>query len=315
MLHRRLPERVAQREGEGRTGAQQEGQVQNRLPAQAETAGAEVSVGVPGQETGLVADQGRVPHHRTAPQVGQEQPGEQGLHQEQQHRGAANRGREQGQGHAALVAYLDTTRIWEGGHGSVHTQVILSTGMAERDVIRGQGSENEGPSGDDWDLAFSRLLEGVSLDEIAVPTSSGELRGKLTFGGVRESVAEQLREKVRSERLRREMIERLQRQFEACSQAIDAGLAEFVRALLETFHGGGEARRLPDSKDGRSRSWQVLGSRSPGRADEREPVLSVQLDDARRGRPGPGPAGARVPRLHPAQPAPGGLHRRLGVPG
>ena len=46
--------------------------------------------------------------------------------------------------------------------------------MAERDVIRGQGSENEGPSGDDWDLAFNRLLEGVSLDEIAVPTSSGE---------------------------------------------------------------------------------------------------------------------------------------------
>ncbi|HEX2326151.1 MAG TPA: hypothetical protein VHQ00_12205 [Chloroflexota bacterium] len=151
--------------------------------------------------------------------------------------------------------------------------------MAERDLIRGPGNEpgNEGPSGDDWDLAFSRLLEGVSLDEIAVPTSSGEPRGKLTYGGVRESVAEQLREKVRSERLRREMIERLQRQFEACSQAIDAGLAEFVRALLETFHGGGEARRLPDSKDGRSRSWQVLGYRSPGRADEQEPVLSVQL--------------------------------------
>ena len=70
--------------------------------------------------------------------------------------------------------------------------------MAERDVIRGPGNEpgSEGPSGDDWDLAFSRLLEGVSLDEIAVPTSSGEPRGKLTFGGVRESVAEQLREKV-----------------------------------------------------------------------------------------------------------------------
>jgi hypothetical protein len=149
--------------------------------------------------------------------------------------------------------------------------------MAERDVANGQGSGKDGPSGDDWDAAFSRLLEGVNLDEIAVPTSSGEKRGKLTFGGVRESVAEQLREKVRSERLRREMIERLQRQFETCGQAVDEVLQEFVGTLLETFHGGGQARRLPESRDGRSRSWQVLGYRSPGRADEQEPVISVQM--------------------------------------
>jgi hypothetical protein len=149
--------------------------------------------------------------------------------------------------------------------------------MAERDVAKGKGPGNEGPSGDDWDAAFSRLLEGVNLDEIAVPTSSGEQRGKLTFGGVRESVAEQLREKVRSERLRRETIERLQRQFESCSQDVDDVLAKFVGTLLETFHGGGQARRLPEARDGRSRSWQVLGYRSPGRADEPEPVISVQL--------------------------------------
>jgi hypothetical protein len=90
-------------------------------------------------------------------------------------------------------------------------------------------------------------------------------------------VAEQLREKLRSERLRRESIERLHHQFGMAGDEVDGALEQFVVTLLGTFHGGGEWRRLPDPKDGRSRTWQVLGYRSPGQHDEREPVLSVQL--------------------------------------
>lgn len=149
--------------------------------------------------------------------------------------------------------------------------------MAERDVADGAGGENRGGTGDDWDAAFSRLLEGVSLDELSVPTAGEPGRGKLTYSGLRDHVAEQLREKVRSERLRREGIERLQRQFEAAGAVVDEALGDFVGALLDAFNGGGEVRRLPDPRDGRSRSWQVLGYRSPGRAEQREPVISVQL--------------------------------------
>ncbi|MGH2354942.1 MAG: hypothetical protein ACRDI2_03560 [Chloroflexota bacterium] len=152
--------------------------------------------------------------------------------------------------------------------------------MAERDLASGANGADGGkgpPAGDDWDVAFSRLLEGVDLDELSVPTSSDQRRGRLTFDGVRDHVAEQLREKLRSERLRREAIERLQRQFGECSAAVDETLQAFVAALLNVFHGGGEVRQLPDPKDGHSRSWQVLGYRSPGRTDEREPVLSVLL--------------------------------------
>src|SRR5215210_6656972 len=84
--------------------------------------------------------------------------------------------------------------------------------MAERDLAGGAGAGDGGSPGDDWDAAFSRLLEGVNLDELTVPTSSEQRGAKLTFGSVRQSVAEQLREKLRSERLRREAIDRLQRQ-------------------------------------------------------------------------------------------------------
>lgn len=149
--------------------------------------------------------------------------------------------------------------------------------MAERDVAGGAGGENGGRAGDDWDAAFSRLLEGVSLDELSIPTSGEPGRSRLTYTSVRDMVAEQLREKLRSERLRREAIDRLQRQFDACSSAIDAALRDFVVALLDTFNGGGEVRRAADPRDGRSRSWQILGYRSPGRAEQREAVISVQL--------------------------------------
>jgi hypothetical protein len=149
--------------------------------------------------------------------------------------------------------------------------------MAERDVARGPGSGDGGSAGDDWDLAFNRLLEGVDLKEISVPTSSDQQAGKLTFAGVRESVAEQLREKLRSERLRREAIELLKRRFEECSASVDETLRDFVGALLDTFNGGGEVSRLPEARDGRSRSWQVLGHRSPGRGDETESVITVVL--------------------------------------
>jgi hypothetical protein len=149
--------------------------------------------------------------------------------------------------------------------------------MAERDLAGGAGAGDSGRSGDDWDLAFNRLLEGVSLDEISVPTASDQRRRKLTFSGVRDSVAEQLREKLRSERQRRETIARLQQQFEVCSTQVDEVLADFVSTLLDTFNGGGESRRLPDPRDGRSRSWQVLARRSPQRNDEPEPVITVQI--------------------------------------
>src|SRR5919202_925572 len=128
--------------------------------------------------------------------------------------------------------------------------------MSERDVASEQNQG--GPSGDDWDAAFSRLLEGVNLDELNVPTAGDRRATRLTFGNLRERVADQLREKLRSERLRREAIERLQRHFEAASQVVDSELRAFVAQLLDVFHGGGEVRRLPDARDTRSRTWQVL---------------------------------------------------------
>jgi hypothetical protein len=82
---------------------------------------------------------------------------------------------------------------------------------------------------------------------------------------------------VRSERLRREAIERLQRQFEACTGMVQQSLEAFVATLLATFNGGGAVQRLPDPRDGRSRGWQVLGYRSPGQGDQREPIISVSL--------------------------------------
>ena len=94
---------------------------------------------------------------------------------------------------------------------------------------------------------------------------------------MRQSVAEQLREKLRSERLRREAIERLQRQFDVGSAVVEAALKDFVETLLASFNGGGEVRRLPDPRDRRSRSWQVLGFRSPGHNEQREPVITVLL--------------------------------------
>jgi hypothetical protein len=153
--------------------------------------------------------------------------------------------------------------------------------MSERELASGadggDGGGAGGAGGDDWDAALSRLLEGVNLDELAVPTTTGERRARLTFGGVRERVAEQLRDKIRSERLRRETIERLHQQFARCSADVDRALDRFVATLLDVFHGGGEMRRLPDPRDGRSRTWQVLAYRSPGRADQRETVVSVLL--------------------------------------
>jgi hypothetical protein len=147
--------------------------------------------------------------------------------------------------------------------------------MAERDLA---SEQNEGrQSGDEWDAAFSRLLEGVNLDELNVPTASGRNDTRLTFNRLRDRVADQLREKLRNERLRRESIERLQRQFAEASAVVDGQLAAFVADLLEVFNGGGEVRRLPDPRDGRSRTWQVLAARSPGSPDHREPIVSVVL--------------------------------------
>src|SRR5688572_23271516 len=100
--------------------------------------------------------------------------------------------------------------------------------------------ENESQTAnDEWDAALSRLLEGVNLDDISVPTSSGSKRARLTFEQVKDRVAEQLREKLRSERLRREAIERLERQFTDVSTMVDDVLGEFAGVLLGTFHGGG----------------------------------------------------------------------------
>jgi hypothetical protein len=149
--------------------------------------------------------------------------------------------------------------------------------MPERDLASGANGGGGGAAGDDWDAALSRLLEGVNLDELAVPTATGERRRRLTFGDVRDRVAEQVRDKIRSERLRRETIARLERQFAACTEQVTRSLDQFGAALLETFHGGGEVRRLPDPRDGRSRTWQVLAYRSPGRADQREAIISVLL--------------------------------------
>ena len=147
--------------------------------------------------------------------------------------------------------------------------------MSERDLASEQNQG--GSSGDDWDAAFSRLLEGVNIDELNVPTAGDRRAARLTFGSVRERVADQLREKLRSERLRREAIERLQRQFDEASKIVDRELHDFVAELLGVFNGGGEVRRLPDPRDGRSRTWQVLGFRSPARSEVREPIVSVLL--------------------------------------
>ncbi|HEU5318072.1 MAG TPA: hypothetical protein VFX49_18310, partial [Chloroflexota bacterium] len=148
--------------------------------------------------------------------------------------------------------------------------------MSERDLAGGQ-NEERAPASDDWDAALSRLLEGVNLDDISVPTMSGGRRARLTFEQVRHRVAEQLREKLRSERLRREAIERLERQFEEVSAVVDEVLATFSQSLLAAFHGGGEVQRARDPKDVRTRTWHVLGYRSPGSAEQREPVVSVLL--------------------------------------
>ena len=147
--------------------------------------------------------------------------------------------------------------------------------MAERDLASEQNES--GPSGDDWDAAFSRLLEGVNLDELNVPTASGREAARLTFDRLRDRVAEQLREKLNNERLRRESIDRLRRQFADASAVVDRDLHAFVTGLLEVFNGGGEVQRLPDPRDGRSRTWQVLAYRSPGSADHMEPIVSVLL--------------------------------------
>lgn len=148
--------------------------------------------------------------------------------------------------------------------------------MAERDLTSNADGSG-GSAGDEWDTAFSRLLEGVNLDEIKVPTAHGGAAARLTFQAVRERVAEQLREKLRTERLRREAIERLARQFEDCSEIVERALHRFVHELLQPFNGGGEVRCLPDARDGHSRSWQALAFRSPGKADQREPIVTVLL--------------------------------------
>lgn len=147
--------------------------------------------------------------------------------------------------------------------------------MAERDLAD-EANNNPSPS-EDWDAALSRLLEDVNLDELSVPSVSGARRQRLTFDAVRERVAEQLREKLRSERLRREAIERVERLFEEASEEIERLLREFSASLLGAFNGGGEVVRLPDPRDGRTRTWHVLGYRSPGRAECREPIVTVLL--------------------------------------
>lgn len=150
--------------------------------------------------------------------------------------------------------------------------------MTDRDLAAGGSNERSGGmAGDDWDAALSRLLEGVKLDELAIPATTGQRRRRMTFGATREQVAEQLREKLRSERLRREAITRLERQFAEASAVAERLLETFVHELLDPFHGGGEVRRQPDPRDGHSRSWQVLALRSPGHAEQREPIVTVQL--------------------------------------
>lgn len=130
---------------------------------------------------------------------------------------------------------------------------------------------------EDWDSALNRLLEGVNLDDLHIPVTSESARGRLTFSSVHDHVAEQMREKIRSERLRREAIAAVRRQFDACTAVVDEVLASFVATLLDEFHGGGEVRRLPDPRDERSRSWQVHAHRAPVRSDVREVVVTVTL--------------------------------------
>ena len=130
---------------------------------------------------------------------------------------------------------------------------------------------------EDWDAALNRLLEGVNLDDLQIPLATDSTRSRLTFSSVHDRVADQLREKIRSERLRRDAIANVRRQFEECSVVIDQALASFVSTLLDAFHGGGEVRRLPDPREVRSRSWQVLAHRAPLRSDTREVVVTVTL--------------------------------------
>ncbi len=130
---------------------------------------------------------------------------------------------------------------------------------------------------EDWDSALNRLLEGVNLDDLSIPLSSETQRLRLTFDAVHDRVADQLRDKVRSERMRRDAVLAIRRQFEESSLVIEAALGLFVATLLEAFHGGGEVRRMPDPRDGRTRTWQVLASRAPGRTETREPVVTVIL--------------------------------------
>ena len=145
----------------------------------------------------------------------------------------------------------------------------------------GRAGQVSGDGGDavreDWDSALNRLLEGVNLDDLSIPLSSETQRVRLTFDAVHDRVADQLRDKVRSERMRRDAVMAIRRQFEESSLVIDEALGLFVATLLEAFHGGGEVRRMPDPRDGRTRTWQVLASRAPGRTGAREPVVSVIL--------------------------------------
>ena len=59
---------------------------------------------------------------------------------------------------------------------------------------------------EDWDAALNRLLEGVNLDDLQIPLATDSTRSRLTFSSVHDRVADQLREKIRSERLRRDAI-------------------------------------------------------------------------------------------------------------
>jgi hypothetical protein len=136
--------------------------------------------------------------------------------------------------------------------------------------------ENESSTtNDEWDAALNRLLEGVNLDDLSIPTASGAKRAKLTFEQVRDRVAEQLREKISSERMRRETIERLDRQFEDVCGVVDDVLEAFSSTLLGAFHGGGEVKRAARPNDNKSQTWQVFGFRSPGTSGQREVVVGV----------------------------------------
>ena len=90
---------------------------------------------------------------------------------------------------------------------------------------------------EDWDSALNRLLEGVNLDDLSIPLSSETQRVRLTFDAVHDRVADQLRDRVRSERMRRDAVMAIRRQFEESSLVIDEALGLFVATLLEAFHG------------------------------------------------------------------------------